>query len=150
MFREEEGEYATNVADLFEPKSGQEEPEEYAYLKNASNIRPWSVQNIFQKYTYWTRNAKPSNGDRHAKWIEWATSIAPALHAPLTEESMKHPFKYVLNAPSEVNPSESATDTPKEADQIELPEKRGAKRQAPDSEREEPSAAKKPAVEEIE
>jgi len=139
----------TNVADLFEPKDGREDTDDHVDLKDASNIRSWAVQNTFQKYLYWTRHSRPSNGDRHAKWIEWVTSIAPTIHAPLTAESMMKPFKYTLSPSNSDVPSESGTKTSSENTDIELPEKRGLKRQAPDSELNEPSASKKPASTEL-
>lgn len=62
---------------------------------------------------------------------------------------MTKPFKYVLNAPTTTQTSETGSQQATDPSQIDLPDKRGAKRPAPDAEPEDASIPKKLATEEI-
>lgn len=137
---------ASGVSDLFEPREDGKPENEYEDLKDASNLRAWTVQNIFKKYTYWTRQPKPVASDKHAKWLEWTTLIAPTLHAPLRPEDLTKPLKYSLNTPK-LDSSTSETSTIDDS----LPERGNAKRKAPDYDHVQPDEenTKKPLLEEI-
>lgn len=124
VFREEEGESVTRIADLFE--ASPDTDEESKELKNAPNLRVWSVQNVFSKYTYWTREKKPSTNDKHVKWVEWMNTLAPTLHSSLSDADLQKPLKHVLEpTPSATEPASNGT--PKD----DLPERQGVKRSEP-------------------
>lgn len=140
---------ASGVSDLFEPREDGKTENEYEDLKDAPNLRAWTVQNIFKKYTYWTRQPKPVASDKHAKWLEWTTLIAPTLHAPLRPEDLTKPLKYSLITPKLDSTTTEASETSTIDDS--LPERSNAKRKAPDSDHIEAEEhnTKKPLLEEI-
>lgn len=109
------------------------------------NLRLWTLQNKFQKYTYWTRHSKPTMSDKHAKWLEWMTSIAPKIHASITAEDMAKPLKYTLLATKE-EAKEVKSEESSEKEEV----KNRTKRKEPEGEREDSEAAvKKTAEQEI-
>jgi hypothetical protein len=129
---------------LFEPNSA--ESAEHADLKEAVNIRPWTVQNKFKSYTYWTRNPRPSSNDKHVKWIDWLTKIAPSIHCPT---DLQKPLKFAVDKVAK--PAEPGQQAVADTIDAELPERKGTKRSIPTDGTEEeipvePSEAKKAKV----
>lgn len=128
MFREEEGDTSARIASLFE-SNGTSQDEDELGDQDTTNARVWTLQNKFKNYIYWSRQAKPSRSDKHAKWIEWTTSIAPLIHASLTAEDLTKPLKY-----TDFSKKENNTTTKDDVEDEEV--KRVAKRKEPTGERE--------------
>lgn len=139
VFREEEGDTASRISTLFDG-DGDNQDEDGLGDQDTTNARVWTLQNKFSNYIYWTRQSKPTKNDKHAKWLEWTTSIGPAIHTPLTAEDLQKPLKYTDLTKKDENLKD---ENKEEVEEV----KRVAKRKEPEGSREGDSESTKKATE---